>query len=420
MRSRKQIDLMAPAGSYESLMAAISAGANSVYFGIEQLNMRSRSSANFTTEDLQKIVAICRENGVRTYLTVNTVIYDSDLGMMKKVIDSAYENGVTAIIASDIAAIEYARSIGQEVHISTQQNVSNIEAVRFFSRYADVVVLARELTLEQTGEITRLIREENIRGPKGEPVEIEIFAHGALCMAVSGKCYMSLHQYNYSANRGACLQSCRRKYIVTDKETGDELEIDNEYIMSPKDLCTIGFIDKIIDAGVSVLKIEGRGRSPEYVKVVVECYNEAINAALEGSYRPEAVAGWKERLATVFNRGFWDGYYLGARLGEWSGNYGSKATKRKIFVASVMNYFNRIKVADFQMMCHDLNVGDEIMIIGPTTGVVESKVEEIRLDDESIGKAVQGDRISIPLAGKVRTNDKVYKVVERDACPDQK
>ncbi len=348
-RKRTDIDLMAPVGSYESLMAAIQAGSNSIYFGIEQLNMRARSSNNFTFDDLRKIVSICEEHNVKTYLTVNTIIYDEEMEKMHKVVDAAAENHVTAIIASDIAVMQYARSKGVEVHASTQLNISNIEAVAFFAQFCDVMVTARELSLEQVKYITEQIRQRDIRGPKGELVKIEIFCHGALCMAVSGKCYLSLHEYNHSANRGACLQACRRAYRVTDIESGDELEIDNKYIMSPKDLCTIGFVNKIIDAGVSVLKIEGRARSCEYVKTVVECYDQALNSCFDGTYNREKIDGWKKRLETVFNRGFWDGYYMGQRLGEWSEVYGSRATKTKVYLGKVLNFFSKINVAEIKL-----------------------------------------------------------------------
>jgi putative protease len=339
------IEIMAPVGSYESLMAAINAGANSIYFGIEQLNMRAKSSNNFSIDDLKEIVSICKENKIKTYLTVNTIIYDHDLILMRKVVDAAKDSGLTAIIASDLAVLQYANSIGVEIHASTQLNVSNIEALKFYSKFCDVVVTARELSLNQVAAITKQIKEEQIKGPSVKLVRIEIFVHGALCMAVSGKCYLSLHETNSSANRGACLQTCRKAYVVTEKETGNQLEIDNEYIMSPKDLCTIGFIDKIIAAGVKVFKIEGRARPPEYVKRVVECYKEAVQSYYDGTYSKEKIQNWEERLQTVFNRGFWDGYYLGRRLGEWSGQYGSKATKRKVYLAKGTNYFTKLKVA---------------------------------------------------------------------------
>lgn len=409
---RTDIELMAPVGSYESLMAAIQGGANSIYFGIEQLNMRARSSNNFTKDDLREIVKICKEHQVKTYLTVNTVLYDNEINLMHEVIDSAKENGVTAIIAADVSAILYARSIDVEVHISTQCNITNIEAVKFYSQFADVVVLARELNLDQVANIYHQIVKQDIRGPKGKLVEIEMFAHGALCMAVSGKCYLSLHEKSSSANRGACMQTCRKAYTVTEKESGNELEIDNQYIMSPKDLCTIGFVNKLIDAGVRVLKFEGRARSPEYVKTVLSCYNEAVDAYLDGSYGEEKIAVWKEQLSTVFNRGFWDGYYMGQKLGEWSSEYGNRATKRKMLIGKGTNYFNKIKVAEFLLESQELNIGDKILITGPTTGVVETTIEEMRVDLKPVEKAVKGDSFSIALDTVIRRSDKLYKIVD--------
>lgn len=412
-RKRTDIDLMAPVGSYESLMAAIQAGSNSIYFGIEQLNMRARSSNNFTFDDLRDIVSICEEHNVKTYLTVNTIIYDEEMEKMHKVVDAAAENHVTAIIASDISVMQYARSKGVEVHASTQLNISNIEAVAFFAQFCDVMVTARELSLEQVKYITEQIRQRDIRGPKGELVKIEIFCHGALCMAVSGKCYLSLHEYNHSANRGACLQACRRAYRVTDIESGDELEIDNKYIMSPKDLCTIGFINKIIDAGVSVLKIEGRARSCEYVKTVVECYDEALNSCFDGTYGHDKIEQWKKRLETVFNRGFWDGYYLGQRLGEWSEVYGSRATKTKVYLGKVLNFFSKINVAEIKLeTAEELSVGDEILITGTTTGAVQQIADEIREDLKPVPKVVQGSLFSIKTSEVVRRGDKLYKIVD--------
>ncbi|MBR5984587.1 MAG: U32 family peptidase [Bacteroidales bacterium] len=412
-RKRTDIDLMAPVGSYESLMAAIQAGSNSIYFGIEQLNMRARSSNNFTFDDLRNIVEICDKHNVRTYLTVNTIIYDEEMEKMHKVIDAAAENHVTAVIASDIAVMQYAHSKGVEVHASTQLNISNIEAVAFFAQFCDVMVTARELSLDQVKYITEQIRQRDIRGPKGELVKIEIFCHGALCMAVSGKCYLSLHEYNHSANRGACLQACRRAYRVTDVESGDELEIDNKYIMSPKDLCTIGFINKIIDAGVSVLKIEGRARSCEYVKTVVECYNEALNSCFDGTYDREKIDSWKKRLETVFNRGFWDGYYMGQRLGEWSEVYGSRATKTKVYLGKVLNFFSKINVAEIKLeTAEELNVGDEILITGTTTGALQQTVDEIREDLKPVPKVVQGSLFSIKTNDVVRRGDKLYRIVD--------
>jgi U32 family peptidase len=408
---RKNIEIMAPVGSYESLMAAIQGGADSVYFGIEQLNMRAKSSNNFSTEDLKKIVAIAKENNIKTYLTLNTIIYDHDVNLMKNIVDTAKESGITAIIASDQAAINYASSNSVEVHISTQVNISNVESVKFYSHFADVMVTARELSLNQVKKITETIEKEQIKGPAGELVKIEIFAHGALCMAVSGKCYLSLHEQNASANRGACLQTCRKSYIVTEKESGYELEIDNEYIMSPKDLCTIGFIDKIIDAGVKVLKIEGRARPPEYVKIVSQCYDEAVKAYIEDTYTQEKISDWENRLSSVFNRGFWDGYYLGRKMGEWSKEYGSKATKTKIYVGKGTNYFKNLKVAEFLLQADNLKVGDEILITGPTTGVIQTTVKEIRLELEAVPMAEKGNLVSIPIDVKVRPSDKLYKMV---------
>lgn len=419
MIKREDIEIMAPVGSYESLMAAIQGGADSVYFGIEKMNMRAHSSNNFKFDDLKRIVEICEEHGLRTYLTVNTIVYDNELEVVYKIIDAAKQYRVTAIIASDISAIQYARSVGVEVHISTQVNVTNIESLKFYAHYADVVVLARELNLDQVKAITDQIEKEKITGPSGELVRIEMFAHGALCMAVSGKCYLSLHEKNYSANRGACMQTCRKAYIVTEKESGNELEVDNEYIMSPKDLKTIGFLNKIIDAGVRVLKIEGRARPAEYVKTVVQCYSEALVAIEKNEFTAEKIGGWNERLATVFNRGFWDGYYLGQRLGEWSHRYGSRATKRKIYIGKGTNYFQKIGVAEIKIETQELTVGDDILITGPTTGVVEMKVEEIRVDRKPVPKAVKGEFCSIPVKEHVRRSDKVYKIVDASKVKQQ-
>lgn len=410
--TRKDFEIMAPVGSYESLYAALQGGADSVYFGVEGLNMRARSSANFTLDDLKNIVSICSEKGVKTYLTVNTVIYNNELEKMRKVIDCAGEAGVSAIIASDLAAILYAHSVGVEVHISTQCNVTNFEALKFFAQWADVVVLAREVVLDQVMEIHRQIIEQDLRGPKGELIRIEMFAHGALCMAVSGKCYLSLHERNAPANRGACNQICRRAYTVKDRENEIELDIENEYIMSPKDLCTVGFVNKLADAGVRVLKIEGRARSAEYVRTVCECYDEAIRAYLDGSYSAEKIDGWKKRLATVFNRGFWDGYYLGQRLGEWSEVYGSKATKKKILLGKVTNYFSNLGVAEFKIESFDLKVGEEILIQGPTTGTLQMTVPELRLDLKPVEQVEKGDVFSMATSEKVRRGDKLYKWVD--------
>ena len=411
---RTDFEIMAPVGSYESLEAALQAGANSVYFGVEGLNMRSRSSANFTLEDLKCIVEKCRKKGVKTYLTVNTIIYNNELEKMRRIIDCVKESGLTAIIASDMAAILYARSIGVEVHISTQCNITNFEAVKFYSQFADVVVLARELDLDQVMTIHRQIVAQDLRGPKGELMQIEMFAHGALCMAVSGKCYLSLHEMNASANRGACYQICRRSYTVKDTDSEGELEVDGKYIMSPKDLCTIGFINKLIDAGVRVFKIEGRARSAEYVKTVCECYNEAIDAYADGSYSAEKIEYWKERLSTVFNRGFWNGYYLGQRLGEWSEVYGSKATKKKVCIGKVTNYFTKLHVGEFKLESYDLRVGDEILIMGPTTGVVQMHVPEIRVDLQPVRQVGKGSLFSMPVEPFLRRGDKLYKLIEAD------
>ncbi|MGV8092753.1 MAG: peptidase U32 family protein [Mangrovibacterium sp.] len=408
---RREIEIMAPVGSYESLAAAIQTGAGSVYFGVEQLNMRARSSNNFTLDDLRNITARAHDHGVKTYLTVNTIIFDNELVKMQRVIDAAKEAGVSAIIASDMSALMYARSIDMEVHMSTQVNITNIEAVRFYSGFADVMVLAREMNLGRVGEISRQIREQNIRGPKGELVRLEMFVHGALCMAVSGKCYLSLHEMNASANRGNCMQTCRRAYTVTDNETGAELEIDNEYIMSPKDLKTIHFLNKILDSGVSVLKIEGRARAPEYVKTVVQCYREAVDAYFDHQITEEKIADWDRRLSTVFNRGFWDGYYLGQRLGEWSGNYGSLATERKVYLGRGMNYFPNIRVAEFKMETGNLQVGDKILVTGTTTGVVEAEVKEIRVDLKSVPETRKGEYFSVQIDQKIRRSDKLYKLV---------
>ena len=409
---REEIELMAPVGSYESLMAAIQGGADSIYFGVEQLNMRAKSTNNFTTEDLQEIVKICKDNNIKSYLVVNTIIYDHDVSIMKKLVDIALASGLTAIIASDQAVINYASTKGVELHISTQVNISNIETLKFYAHFADVMVLARELSLKQVAKITETIEKEQITGPSGKLIRIEIFSHGALCMAVSGKCYLSLHEQNSSANRGACLQTCRKAYVVTEKETGYELEIDNEYIMSPKDLCTIGFVDKILNVGVKVLKIEGRARPAEYVKTVCDCYNEAIDACINDDYTVEKIKGWETRLATVFNRGFWDGYYLGRKIGEWSKDYGSKATKTKEYIGKGTNYFGKIKVAEFQIQSGNLKVGDEILITGPTTGVVQTTIKEIRVDLKNTDEAFKGQTISIPIDEKVRRADKLYKIVD--------
>lgn len=405
------VEIMAPVGSPESLTAALKAGCNSIYFGIEQLNMRARSSTNFTLEDLRDIAKRCGEASVRTYITLNTILYDHDMRMMRRIVDTAKESGITAVIASDHAAMAYAKEIGMPVHISTQANVTNIETVSFYSVFADVMVLSRELSLSQVKHITQEIERRQIKGPSGNLVRIEVFAHGALCMAVSGKCYLSLHSNNSSANRGACIQNCRHKYIVTDKEEGNELEIDNEYIMSAKDLCTIDFLDKVIDAGVRILKIEGRGRSADYVHETVSCYREAADAVTDGSFSPGKVAAWKERLSTVFNRGFWDGYYMGRKMGEWSNTYGSTATERKIFIGRGVKYFNKAKAGEFHLETGELATGDTIMVTGPSTGVIKMKVSELREADAAVDSVRKGSSFSIPVAEKIRPSDKLYKIV---------
>ncbi|MBN1926835.1 MAG: U32 family peptidase [Prolixibacteraceae bacterium] len=410
---------MAPVGSYESLMAAIQAGAGSIYFGVEDLNMRARSSNNFSLTDLKKITSITSQNNVKSYLTLNTIIFDGELERLDEILKVAKQSGISAVIASDMAAITKARETGIEVHISTQLNITNIESVKFFAQFADVMVLAREMDLEKIKEISRQIKDKNITGPGGKLIRLELFAHGALCMAVSGKCYLSLHQMNFSANRGNCMQICRRGYTVSEKESGYELDIENEYIMSPKDLKTIHFLNKILDAGIDVLKIEGRARSPEYVKTVAGCYREAVDAYLAGTYSPDKIKEWDKRLASVFNRGFWDGYYLGQRLGEWSHNYGSSATKRKIYIGNCMNYFSKLGVAEFQVEAGSLNVGDNIMIIGQTTGVVEATVNEIRVDLKNTSLAKKGERCSVPLPEKIRRSDKLYKIVDSNAVKRQ-
>lgn len=412
---KRNIEIMAPVGSYEALSAAIQAGAGSVYFGIGKLNMRSRSAKNFTLDDLRQIAEICNQNDVKSYVTVNTVIYDEEMEEMHQLLDAIKANGISAIIASDQSVIQYARRLGIEVHMSTQCNITNIEAVKYYSQFADVMVTARELNVNQVKRITEQIEQQQIRGPKGDLVRIEIFCHGALCMAISGKCYLSLDNYNSSANRGACLQLCRRGYEVRDREEGIELAIENEYIMSPKDLCTLPFLDKVLDAGVEVLKIEGRGRSPEYTKVTVAVYHEAIKAIEEGSFTQEKVDAWMERLRSVYNRDFWDGYYLGRKTGEWTQVYGSQATKTKLYVGQITNYFSKLGVAEIRMETHDLNVGDEIMIIGPTTGVYEDTIEEIRVDLKSVQQTVKGEACSLPVKSLVRRGDKVYKMVMNNA-----
>ena len=407
--SAGDIEIMAPVGSYESLMAAIQGKADAVYFGIGHLNMRSKSTLNFTSDDLKTISAICRENRIKSYITLNSVIYDEELPVMRKIIDDAKAFDISAIIASDHAAIQYARQVGMEVHMSTQTNITNIEAVRYYAGFADVMVTARELNLDQVKAITAAIEKEQIKGPSGRLVKIEVFAHGALCMAVSGKCYLSLDNMNSSANRGACLQLCRRPYKVFDRDGEVELEIDNQYIMSPKDLKTIDFIDKILDAGVRVLKIEGRGRSPEYVKTVTRCYREAVNAVCDGTFTNQKLETWNLELETVYNRGFWDGYYLGRKMGEWAGQYGSQASRKKIYVGKIMNYYAKSGIAEVKIEAHALYTGDEVLIIGPTTGVVEHEVGEIWLDDLKVEKTGKGDLCTIPVGTFLRPSDKLYK-----------
>lgn len=411
---QQQIEIMSPVGSYESLMAAIQGGAGSVYFGVGKLNMRARSSVNFTLDDLAKITRICRRFNVKSYLTMNTVIYDSEIEEVQLTIDAAKANGVTAIIASDLSVLGYAREQGVEIHISTQCNITNIAAVKFFAHYADVMVTARELSLSQVASITRQITEQDIRGPKGELVKIEVFVHGALCMAVSGKCYISLHNHNTSANRGACLQDCRRAYTVKDKDNDTELEVDNEYIMSPKDLKTIHLLDKVLDAGVTVLKIEGRGRSPEYVKTVTRCYSEAVSACFNNEFTPENVERWDKELATVYNRGFWEGYYMGRKVGEWSPVHGSLATQKKIYIGIVANYFAKSGIAHIRMDSHDISNGELIEITGPTTGVYEAVVSGLVKDEQPCEIALKGENPTFPVSRAVRRNDKVYKIVDSE------
>ena len=404
-------EIMAPVGSRESLAAAIQAGANSVYFGIGQLNMRSHSANHFTADDLRDIVSTCNSHGIKTYLTVNTIIYDGDIDTMRTIIDTAKEAGVTAVIASDVAVMSYCNSVGVEVHLSTQLNISNIEALKFYARFADVVVLARELNMDQVASIYQQIQQQNICGPKGQLVRIEMFCHGALCMAVSGKCYMSLHNANRSANRGECVQICRRSYTATDNETGNQLEIDNKYIMSPKDLKTIRFIDRMMQSGVRVFKIEGRARGPEYVHTVVSCYREAIQSVIDGTFTEEKKDAWDTRLATVFNRGFWDGYYQGQTMGEWNKHYGSVATEKKVLVGKVMKYFSKLNVAEVAVEASTFNRGEKLLITGPTTGVMYLDASEIRYDLHPVDTAQQGWRVSIPVTGKVRPNDKLFKLI---------
>ena len=405
---RSDFEIMAPVGSRESLGAALNSGADAIYFGIEGLNMRSRSSSNFSIADLHEIVAICKEKGVKTYLTVNTIIYDEDIAYMHSIVDAAKEAGVTAVIASDISTIIYARTQEVEVHISTQVNISNIEAVRFYAQYADVMVLARELNLEQVKKINQAIISEKIKGPAGKLIRLEMFCHGALCMAVSGKCYLSLHEMNSSANRGACNQVCRRSYRLTDRETGDEIVVDNKYLMSPKDLKTIHFLNKMVDAGVSVFKIEGRARGPEYVAETVRCYSEALEAICNGDFSEIKVKEWEESLSKVFNRGFWDGYYLGQRLGEWSEKYGSSATRTKFYIARAIRYFSKLGVGEFRMESGELHPGDEVIVTGPTTGALIFKVEQLRLETDPVPRVTKGDLFSMPVPAKIRPSDRLY------------
>ncbi|TNF48078.1 MAG: U32 family peptidase [Bacteroidetes bacterium] len=411
MSELRKMELMSPAGSFEALSAAVKAGADSVYFGVEQLNMRTKSTHNFTLEDLPDITRICSENGLKSYLTLNTIVYDHDINLMKKIIDECKRCGVTAVIASDHAVMNYARKVGVVIHISTQANITNIDTVEFYSVYADVMVMARELSLMQVESINKEIKRRGITGPSGNLVRTEIFGHGALCMAVSGKCYLSLHTNFSSANRGACVQNCRRTYVVMDKDEGVEFEVDNEYIMSAADLCTIDFLDKIIKAGVSVLKIEGRGRSADYVYTTTKCYREAIDSFYEGTYGNDKFGDWRERLSTVFNRGFWDGYYLGRKLGEWSDNPGSKATKRKVYIGKGLKYYESAGIGEFLIEAQGVKVGDELLITGPTTGVIETVMSTMRLEDEPVDQVKRGVTITFPVSEKIRPSDKLYKLV---------
>ena len=406
----KDFEIMAPVGSRESLAAAIQAGADSIYFGIEKLNMRAHSASTFSIDDLREIAATCNEHGIKTYLTVNTIIYNEDIALMHEIVDAAKEAGISAVIASDVAVMTYCNKIGQEVHLSTQLNISNVEALKFYAQFADVVVLARELNMDQVAEVHRLAEEQNICGPSGEPIRIEMFCHGALCMAISGKCYLSLDNANRSANRGECIQLCRRSYTVTDNETGTQLEIDNKYVMSPKDLKTERFIDKMMKSGVRVFKIEGRARGPEYVYTVVKCYKEAIQSVIDGTFTEEKKDEWDERLATVFNRGFWDGYYLGQKLGEWNKNYGSCATEKKVYVGKGIKYFSKLGVAEFAIEAADFKKGDKLLITGPTTGVIYMTADEIRYDLNPVDEALKGQRVSMPVPAKVRPSDKLFKL----------
>ena len=407
-------EIMAPVGSRESLAAAIQAGADSIYFGIEKLNMRAHSASTFTIDDLREIAATCNEHGIKTYLTVNTIIYNEDIPLMHEIVDAAKEAGISAVIASDVAVMTYCNKVGQEVHLSTQLNISNVEALKFYAQFADVVVLARELNMNQVAEVHRLAEEQNICGPSGKPVRIEMFCHGALCMAISGKCYLSLDNANRSANRGECIQLCRRSYTVTDNETGTQLESDNKYVMSPKDLKTVRFIDRMMKSGVRVFKIEGRARGPEYVYTVVRCYKEAIQSVIDGTFTEEKKDEWDKKLATVFNRGFWDGYYLGQKLGEWNKNYGSCATEKKVYVGKGVKYFSKLGVAEFAIEAADIKKGDKLLITGPTTGVVYMTADEIRYDLKPVDEALKGQRVSMPVPAKVRPSDKLFKLIRNE------
>ena len=410
----QKIELMAPAGNFESLQAALDNGCDSIYFGVEQLNMRARASINFTLDDLEEISRRCTEKNVRTYLTLNTIVYDHDLSIVKTLIKRAKEANITAVIAMDQAVIAMARAEGMEVHISTQINITNIETVKFYAMFADTVVLSRELSLRQVKKITEQIEKEEIKGPSGRLLEIEIFGHGALCMAVSGKCYMSLHSHNSSANRGACKQNCRKKYTVIDQESGFEMELDNEYIMSPKDLCTIDFLDQVADAGIKVLKIEGRGRAPEYVAKVIKCYRHAIDSLYNGTYDKEKVISWMQELEKVYNRGFWNGYYLGQKLGEWSKEPGSHATQKKVYLGKGVHYFQKAKIGEFKIEAYDVTIGDTILITGPTTGVQEMELKEMFVNDTPAKKATKGDEVTMKLDFKIRSSDKLYKIVKTE------
>jgi len=410
----QKIELMAPAGNFESLQAALDNGCDSVYFGVEQLNMRARASINFTLDDLEEISSRCKEKNVRTYLTLNTIVYDHDLSIVKTLIKRAKEADITAVIAMDQAVIAMARAEGMEVHISTQINITNIETLRFYAAFADTIVLSRELSLRQVKKITEQIEKENITGPSGRLVEIEIFGHGALCMAVSGKCYMSLHSHNSSANRGACKQNCRKKYTVIDQESGFEMELDNEYIMSPKDLCTIDFLDQVADAGIKVLKIEGRGRAPEYVAKVIKCYRDAIDSIYDETYDREKVISWMQELEKVYNRGFWNGYYLGQKLGEWSKEPGSHATQKKVYLGKGTHYFQKAGIGEFLIEAYDLSLGDTILITGPTTGAQEMELKEMYVNEQKADKASKGDEVTMKLDFRIRKSDKLYKIVKTE------